>query len=62
MTAATAPKHFLADLARFDKYFAETGAIIDTPDGLFLDATKATSHMMGTYKALISHGYANGWL
>lgn len=53
---------FHADLDRFNRAFAECGAVVNYPDGTFIDPSKAPEHLVSAYRALLSYGYATGLL
>ena len=56
-------KAFEADMARFDKMFADANAIMTTDDGFaYIDQSKFPADIIDTYWNLVSYGYANGLL
>lgn len=62
-TLDTAPAHFLADLARFDRMFARAGAVKTLSDGFtYLDRDLLSDQTINAYQSLLSVGYYNGWI
>jgi hypothetical protein len=57
------PKHFAADLARYDNLFRSADAIRTEADGFaWIDTTKVPAAAVRSYNLLMQHGYANGWI
>lgn len=54
---------FDRDLARLNAELERLGAVVVEPDGFaWIDEVKAPVDLVRTYGALISHGYAAGYI
>lgn len=54
---------FEADLARFNAFFQEAGAVLTFEDGSRgVDPTKVPESVLSAHQGLLSYGYANGLL
>lgn len=63
MLQRAAPAHFVADINKFNEFFAACGAITRDSDGWQgIDTTKAPADAVDQYGRLLSVGYAKGWL
>jgi len=57
---ATAPAHWLADMAKMDE--ALRVHIVTTDDGFSYISDAAPAALVSAYRGLVQMGYANGWM
>lgn len=59
---AAAPDYFVRDVARINAVIEREGALVHTEDGAFVDPSKLPADLASTYRRLLQHGCANGWM